>query len=140
MSGNFEPHVRMMKTGFEDVELAKKFGLPYVVIRKTRPYDTTTLNYNWQIWETHAFSIYTTTTESIDKESAKMAVRSILMFLAKEGVEVVKGQVLAETIDPYEGAVTEILTAPADGIVFFAHNEPLTYANTAVFKLIEITL
>ena len=50
MPGNFEPHVRMMKTGFEDVELAKKFGLPYVVIRKTRPYDTTTLNYNWQIW------------------------------------------------------------------------------------------
>ncbi|MGN0279728.1 MAG: succinylglutamate desuccinylase/aspartoacylase family protein [Lachnospiraceae bacterium] len=178
MPGNFEPHVRMMKTGFEDVELAKRFGLPYVVIRKTRPYDTTTLNYNWQIWETHAFSIYTTTTESIDKESAKMAVRSILMFLAKEGVvdykghdgylsqvvndtdmipvrtgvsgifeakvkvgdEVVKGQVLAETIDPYEGAVTEILTAPADGIVFFVHNEPLTYANTAVFKLIEITL
>ena len=178
MPGNFEPHVRMMKTGFEDVELAKKFGLPYVVIRKTRPYDTTTLNYNWQIWETHAFSIYTTTTESVDKESAKMAVRSIQMFLAKEGVvdykghdgylsqvvedtdmipvrtrmsgifeakvkvgdEVVKGQVLAETIDPYEGSVTETLTAPADGIVFFAHNEPLTYANTAVFKLIEITL
>lgn len=174
MPGNFEPHVRMMKTGFEDVELAKKFGLPYVVIRKTRPYDTTTLNYNWQIWETHAFSIYTTTTESVDKESAKMAVRSILMFLAKEGVvdyrghdgylsqvvedtdmipvrtgvsgifeaevkvgdEVVKGQVLAETIDPYEGSVTETLTAPADGIVFFAHNEPLTYANTAVFKLV----
>ena len=51
-----------------------------------------------------------------------------------------KGQLLAETIDPYEGTVTEILTAPADGIVFFAHNEPLTYANTAVFKLIEITL
>lgn len=178
MPGNFEPHVRIMKTGFEDVELAKKFGLPYVVIRKTRPYDTTTLNYNWQIWKTHAFSIYTTTTESVDKESAKMAVRSIQMFLAKEGVvdykghdgylsqvvedtdmipvrtgvsgifeakvkvgdEVVKGQVLAETIDPYEESVTETLTALADGIVFFAHNEPLTYANTAVFKLIEITL
>lgn len=174
MPGNFEPHVRMMKTGFEDVELAKKFGMPYVVVRQTRPYDTTTLNYNWQIWETQAFSIYTTTTESIDKESAQMAVRSILTFLAKEdvvdykghdgylsqvvldtdmvpvrtkvsgifepkvkvGEEVVKGQVMAETIDPYEGTVTEILTAPVDGMVFFAHNEPLTYANTAVFKLI----
>lgn len=174
MPGNFEPHVRMMKTGFEDVEMAKRFGMPYVVIRETRPYDTTTLNYNWQIWETHAFSIYTTTTESIDKESAQMAVRSILRFLAKESVvdykghdgylsqvvadtdmvpvrtkvsgifeskvkvgdEVIKGQVMAETIDPYEGTVTEVLTAPVDGTVFFAHNEPLTYANTAVFKLI----
>lgn len=174
MPGNFEPHVRMMKTGFEDVEMAKRFGMPYVVIRETRPYDTTTLNYNWQIWETNAFSIYTTTTESIDKESARMAVRSILTFLSKEGVvdykghdgylsqvvrdtdmvpvrtrvsgifepkvkvgeEVTKGQVMAQTIDPYEGNVTELLTAPVDGMVFFAHNEPLTYANTAVFKLI----
>ena len=50
MPGNFTPHVRMMKTGFEDVELAKKFGMPYVVVRNPRPYDTTTLNYNWQIW------------------------------------------------------------------------------------------
>ena len=31
------------------------FGLPYAFIRTPRPYDTTTLNYNWQIWETKAF-------------------------------------------------------------------------------------
>lgn len=88
MPGKFTPHVRMMKAGFENVELAKKFGMPYVLLRKTRPYDTTTLNYNWQIWETHAFSIYTTT------------------------------------------------TAEVDGMVFFAHDDPLTYANTAVYKLV----
>ena len=74
MPGEFMPHVRMMKTGFESVELAKKFGLPYVVLRTVRPYDTTTLNYNWQIWDTKAFSIYTTTTEKLDRESAKQAV------------------------------------------------------------------
>ncbi len=174
MPGNFTPHVRMMKTGFEDVELAKKFGMPYVVVRNPRPYDTTTLNYNWQIWETHAFSLYTTTTVSIDKESAAMAVHSILTFLSKEGIvgyhghegyishvvqdtdmvsvrtgesgifeaavavgeEILKGQILARIIDPYEGEVKAILKSPVDGIVFFAHNEPLTYADTAVFKLI----
>lgn len=174
MPGNFTPHVRMMKTGFEDVELAKKFGMPYVVVRNPRPYDTTTLNYNWQIWETHAFSLYTTTTVSIDKESAAMAVHSILTFLSKEGIvayhghegyishvvqdtdmvsvrtgvsgifeaavnvgeEILKGQILARILDPYEGEVKEILKSPVDGIVFFAHNEPLTYADTAVFKLI----
>lgn len=175
MPGTFTPHVRMMVTGFEDVDLAKKFGMPYVVLRKTRPYDTTTLNYNWQIWETHAFSIYTTSTAEVDKESAQMAIRSILTFLSKEGIveysghdgyismvvedtdmvpvrtkeagifeaevkvgeEVVKGQVMAKVIDPYEGEVIEKLTSPIDGIVFFAHNDPLTYANTAVFKLIR---
>lgn len=174
MPGKFTPHIRMMKTGFEDVELAKEFGMPYVVLRNTRPYDTTTLNYNWQIWETNAFSIYTTTTNEVDKESASTAVRSVLTFLSKEGIvdyhghdgyvslvvedtdlipvrtreagifegavkvgeEVDKGQVLARIIDPYEGEVKETLTSPVDGIVFFAHNDPLTYANTAVIKLV----
>ena len=174
MPGEFTPHVRMMKAGYESVELARKFGMPYVVLRNTRPYDTTTLNYNWQIWETRAFSIYTTTTAQVDKESAGMAIRSILTFLAKQdiveycghegycsrviedtelvavrtkvagifesdvkvGDEVTKGQQLARVIDPYEGEVTEILTAPIDGVVFFEHNDPLTYADTAVIKLI----
>ena len=54
----------------------------------------------------------------------------------KVGDEVTKGQQLARVIDPYEGEVTEILTAPIDGVVFFEHNDPLTYADTAVIKLI----
>ena len=29
----------------------------YVVMRKPEPIDTTTLNYNWQVWETNAFSV-----------------------------------------------------------------------------------
>ena len=49
----------------------------------------------------------------------------------------VKGQTLAQIIHPYEGNVIATLKSPVDGIVFFAHNEPLTYANTAVFKLVE---
>ncbi len=36
------PHVRMKKAGFEDVEKARDFGLPYVYRRDARPYDTTT--------------------------------------------------------------------------------------------------
>ena len=39
-------------------------------------------------------------------------------------------------IDCYEGEIIEELRAPADGIVFFMHGEPLTYSQTAVFKLI----
>lgn len=60
----------------------------------------------------------------------------------KEGEEIgqiidpLKGDVLARVMDSYEGEVIQTLTAPVDGIVFFSHNEPLTYANTAVFKLI----
>lgn len=175
MPGNFIPHVRMMKTGFEDVELARRFGLPYVIKRKVRPYDTTTLNYNWQIWETSAYSIYTSSTDTIDEESAAMAIRGILNFLDTQGVieykahagyhsqvvedvdmitvrsaqagifsakaginqEVEKGQVLAQIFDPYEGEILENIVSPVNGVVFFAHNEPLTYSHTAVFKLVE---
>ncbi|MCC8137257.1 MAG: M14 family metallopeptidase [Clostridiales bacterium] len=87
MPGAFVPHVRMMKTGiYNDVELAQQFGLPYIVLHDPRPFDTTTLNYNWQIWETHAFSIYTTNTQSVDRVSAKQACEAILNFMEKQGI------------------------------------------------------
>ncbi len=91
MSGNFVPQVRMMKTGRENTELAKKFGLPYVVLHNPRPFDTATLNYNWQIWETDAFSIYTTSTSAINRKSADTGVDAILNFLSKQGIIDYKG-------------------------------------------------
>lgn len=172
--GAFLPHVRMMKTGYEDVELAKQFGLPYVVLHTPRPFDTATLNYNWQIWETKAFSIYTTNTAKVDKKSAEQAVEAILQFLTKQGViryhgtegyiskvvesgkmipiraknsgffdgkvkvgdTVRQGQVLAEIIDPYFGTVKSQVVAPFYGTISFMHDEDMTYANAAVFRLI----
>lgn len=86
MPGSFVPHIRMMDTGYENVELAAQFGLPYIVLHKPRPFDTTTLNYNWQIWETNAFSIYTTNTARIDRYSAQEAVHAILHFLSEQGI------------------------------------------------------
>ena len=86
MQGCFTPHVRMMKTGFEDVEKAKDFGLPYVYRRDARPYDTTTLNYNWQIWNTKAFSLYTDATDRIEPTSALVVIEAVLRFLGKNGI------------------------------------------------------
>ncbi len=100
MPGNFVPQVRMMKTGAENVVLAKQFGLPYVVLHNPRPFDTTTLNYNWQIWETDAFSIYTTSTGAVDKKSAKQAVDAVLNFLSKQGVIQYNG---------YEGYISRVV-------------------------------
>lgn len=174
MPGKFIPHVRMMQTGFEDADLAKDFGFPYVMCRKVRPYDTGTLNYNWQIWETKAFSIYTGSTTEVEEAGAKEAIKGILRFLAKQGIidyksrggyqstvltdadlksarthtagifecvapvgtRVEKGQVIAKVLDPLDAEVKEKLTAPVAGLVFFTHNEPLTYADTAVIKII----
>jgi hypothetical protein len=192
LPGDFVPHVRIMDTGFEDNEEGLDFGLPYLLIRKPRPYDTTTLNYNWQIWETRTFSIYSKTTDRIDEESAEMAADSVLTFLAKKGMlpykmpegvlrflsekgmlgsdlpdgsktKIVKeeklvnihnkaggiliryhhpadfvraGNLLAEIIDPYTTAVREIICAPTDGTLFFAHHAQLVAGHSIVFRLI----
>lgn len=175
--GVFVPHVRMMKTGYENVDMAREFGLPYIVLREPRPYDTTTLNYNWQVWESNAFSLYAGTTDRIDYGDVTLSVNAVLNFLRKEdiiehsafvhegyiasvveesalvhvqtaaagiidrfvapGTNVTRGDVLSCVLDPYDGSVRSEIVAPADGVVFFAQEEPLVYANAAVYRLIR---
>ncbi len=86
LSGEFIPHVRIMDTGLQDTSIGEKFGLPYVFTRTPKPFDTTVLNYNWQIFGTQAFSIYTGDTETINKDTAKIAWVSVLRFLDKMGI------------------------------------------------------
>ena len=78
MPGDFVPHVRYMKEGYTTREEALKFGLEYVVERSARPYETATLNYNWQVWNTQAFSLYTDSTEKISNTGAGRAVLSVI--------------------------------------------------------------
>lgn len=175
MPGDFVPHVRYMKEGFTTREDAEKFGMKYIVERTVRPYDTATLNYNWQVWDTAAFSLYTSTTERISDTGAGQAVLSVMNFLANNGIikysaigvrknrfiedtelisvrteksgffeplvsageKVDAGKPLAHILNPYEGTILETLYSPLNGTVFFLHNSPITYANTAVIKLLE---
>ena len=112
MPGTFVPHIRMMDTGYQDTELACEFGLPYVVVQKPRPFDTATLNYNWQIWETQAFSLYTHETECIDPADARQAVDAILRFLAAQGLS--RQKVLAPAVPPVlfrEGELHSVISA-----------------------------
>ena len=175
MPGDFVPHIRYMEEGFTTKEDAEKFGMKYIVERTVRPYDTATLNYNWQVWDTKAFSLYTNTTSRISTTGAGQAVLSVMNFMANNGIikygaisqkkirtfndkelisvrtaksgfyeplvkvgdKVEAGTPLANIIDPYEGSILETLYSPLDGVIFFMHNEPLTYANTAVIKILE---
>lgn len=86
MPGDFMPHVRMMETGFHSPSLANLFGMPYVMIRKPKPFDTATLNYNWQMNGTNAFSVYTSSTDELNDKSARQAVSSVLRFLTRMGI------------------------------------------------------
>lgn len=86
MPGDYQPHVRIMHTGYENLQKAQDFGLPYIVVRQPRPYDTTTLNYNWQIWETDAYSIYSNTSSRIDAESAEKVLDGIERYMICNGI------------------------------------------------------
>ena len=86
LRGDFVPHVRMMSTDWSDAQTACDFGLPYVFVREPLPIDTTTLNYNWQIWDTRAYTILTSETDRIDVVSAEIAVNAVLRFLVQRGV------------------------------------------------------
>lgn len=113
MSGDFIPHVRMMKTGLENVEMAKDFSLPYIAVRKPRPFDTTTLNYNWQIWDTNAFSIYSEATSNINEEAAKLTIESVLTFMGRQGVIKYEPTVIADSAIVQEDDIFNIKTPKA---------------------------
>ncbi len=84
--GEFIPHVRMLNTGYHPEKEAKYFGLPYVYVKNYTPYDTTLLNYNWQIWGVKAFSIYTGHTDQLVEECVDSAVESLLRFMVSAGM------------------------------------------------------
>ncbi len=80
------PHVRMMDNGKHNVSLANLFGLPYVVVRRPIPIDTTTMNYNLQTDVNKAFTIFTTEDRNIDEKGAKQAISAVLRFLMRMGI------------------------------------------------------
>ena len=87
--GNFLPHVRISHQGpisEQSARLARDFGLPYVVMRVPSPFDEATLNYVWQQNGTHAFSLYSSATDHIDKGSAEMVTDAVLRFLLAQEV------------------------------------------------------
>ena len=118
--GDFIPHVRMLSTGYEDIDSARMFGLPYTCIRKPTPYDTTLLNYNWQLWGTKAFSVYAGRRNEIVKDDTRMLQRSILRFLGKIEAIQYKDNHAAYYSDVIDE--TELTTLKAEtGGLFYAH-------------------
>lgn len=122
LPGDLLPHVRMMETGYQQAEEALDFGLPYVVLRKPQPYDTTTLNCNRQIWDTQAFSVYTHATDSIDPPAAQQAVSAILRFLHAKGLTAA-GEIAEDAAEPLlfrEEALQNVLSS-AGGLFMRCH-------------------
>ncbi len=84
--GNFVPHVRMLQTGYEDIDTARLFGMKYVTTCQPRPFDTTLLNYNWQLWNTRAFSVYAGQTNQIDPTTSSETLEAIIRMMYRSGI------------------------------------------------------
>jgi hypothetical protein len=87
--GDFLPHIKVMETDREKQEIHESledFGLPYGLVRKPLPYDTVTLNYNWQLWGCEAYSLFATYTNHIGGQSTQTAVNAALRFLIAKGI------------------------------------------------------
>lgn len=99
-SGSFLSHVKIMKTQNNYTKMSKEFGMPYVVLHDPRPFEKGTLNYNWQMVGTDAFTLYSTSTTYIERNSAHLVSTSMLRFLKNQNL--IKTEILG-------GYVSEIL-------------------------------
>lgn len=70
--------------------------------------------------------------------SVQTAKSGIFEPLVSVGEKVSEGTPLANIVNVYDGEVMETLYAPIECYVFFMHTDPLTYADTAVFKLVQV--
>ena len=120
LHGNFEAHVRVTHESHisqESLSSADAFGLPYVGSREPTSFDTAMLNYNWQVWDTHAFSVYSQATDTLDPKSARLVRESILRFLHSRQLitENIPGGSISTYID--ERQLVQVRTERAAGFL-----------------------
>lgn len=86
LAGDFLDHVRVMLGPGEQANNGELFGLPYVLRHVPGSFDTTTLHYNWRLWDTEAYTLYNRATDQVDDESAALMVRACLRFMDARGI------------------------------------------------------
>jgi uncharacterized protein len=77
------PYVKLIQSGYEDIEAARDFGMRFIHYRRYSPIETVMLQYNWQLWETKAFSIVFGKNGSIDHENSSEVSGALIRFMSK---------------------------------------------------------
>lgn len=80
------PYVKLIQSGFEDLESVKDLGINFIHYRSHDPIETVMLQYNWQLWETKAFSIVFGKNGAIDTDVSKDVQNAIIRFLSKREI------------------------------------------------------
>ncbi len=86
LQGDFLDHARVMLGPGEQGNHGEDFGLPYVLRHVPGSFDTATLHYNWRLWDTEAYTLYTKATDQVDMESAEAIGRACLRFMDARGI------------------------------------------------------
>ncbi|AFL68150.1 M14 family metallopeptidase [Sulfurospirillum barnesii] len=95
------PYVKVLTTGYEKVEMARAFGLEFIYHKEPTPSDTVSLPYNWQIWNTQAFSIVSGKKGTLRKLESAKVFDALIRFLSQKGLINYK---------TFEGATGNIIT------------------------------
>ncbi|MBD3801312.1 MAG: succinylglutamate desuccinylase/aspartoacylase family protein [Campylobacterales bacterium] len=109
------PYVKLYKTGYEDIESARRLGLRIIHHREPESIETVSLQYNWQLWDSKACSIVCPHQPLIDPESARIILDSLINFLNNSGI------IRYETFNGYDSTVVtreriEVVQSPHSGI------------------------
>ena len=118
------PYVKLFKTGYEDLESARRLGLRVIHHREAESIETVSLQYNWQLWGTKACSVMCPHETLVDTASARVIVDSLVNFLSRSGI------IRYETFNGYDSTVVtrdriEIVQSPYSGI-FIPSKKPGT--------------
>ncbi|MDD5051602.1 MAG: M14 family metallopeptidase [Sulfuricurvum sp.] len=80
------PYVKMIRSGYEDIESARDLGMRFIHYRPYSPIETVMLQYNWQLWETKALSVVFGKNGSIDHAISSEVQGALTRFMAKRGM------------------------------------------------------
>ena len=109
------PYIKLYKSGYEDLKSAKKFGFKMIHHRTMKSIDTVTLQYNWQLWGTKAFSIMCPSDNQVDKKIASQINQAMIRFMDKTKI------IDYHIFNGYESTVIdresiEVVKSPRSGI------------------------
>lgn len=80
------PYIKLFQSGYEDIESAKMFGYKLIHHKSLKPTDTVSLQYNWQLWGTKAYSIICPSDVHIDYDTSNEVFEGIMSFLNKNHI------------------------------------------------------
>lgn len=80
------PYVKIIKSGYEDIESAQDLGMRFIHYRPYSPIETVMLQYNWQLWGTKALSIVFGKNGAINNATSSEVHGALVRLMAKRGM------------------------------------------------------